>query len=40
MNKYKVCVYAIAKNEEKNVKKWVAIANGCSFLRKMVNGKD
>lgn len=23
MNKYKVCVYAIAKNEEKNVKKWV-----------------
>jgi len=23
MNKYKVCVYAIAKNEEKNVQKWV-----------------
>ena len=23
MNKYKVCVYAICKNEEKFVKKWV-----------------
>ena len=22
MNKYKVCVYAIAKNEEKFVKRW------------------
>lgn len=23
MNKYKVCVYAICKNEEKFVKRWV-----------------
>lgn len=27
MNKYKVCVYAICKNEEKNIDAWVSSMN-------------
>ena len=37
MGKYKVCVYAIAKNEEKNVEAWVASMNEADEIYVMLD---